>query len=306
MTRVVSLLASATETVCALGKRSLLVGRSHECDYPPEVRALPRCSDPSFAVEGTSAQIDAAVRAAAADRALSIYRVDPHKLRELRPDLILTQTQCEVCAVSLKDVEAALAAELRASCRVVALSPTRLSDVYADIARIGEAVGAKHQAADLLTKMRSRLAGLAASTRLLPKPRVAVLEWLEPIMGAGHWIPELLEAAGCADAFSVGAGRAGRWLKPAELAAFDPDLIVAAPCGFPIARTRPELSELLTRPEWSSLRAVREGRVFVGDGNEFFSRPGPRLVETAEMLAEIAHPDEMRFGHENRGWRRLA
>ena len=306
MTRVVSLLASATETVCALGKRSLLVGRSHECDYPVEVRALPRCSDPSFAVEGASAQIDRAVREAAAKQALSIYRVDEHKLRELRPDLILTQTQCEVCAVSLKDVEAALAAELRASCRVLALSPSCLADVYADIARIGQAIGAKHEAADLVTKLRGRLAGLAASTRLLPKPRVAVLEWLDPVMGAGHWIPELLEAAGAADAFGVPAGRRGPWLEPGALAALDPDVIVAAPCGFPIARTRPELSQMLALPAWSGLRAVREGRVFIGDGNEFFSRPGPRLVETAEMLAEIAHPDELKFGHEGRGWRKLA
>jgi iron complex transport system substrate-binding protein len=302
--RVVSLLASATEIVCALGKRDLLVGRSHECDYPPEVRALPRCSDPSFAVEGTSAEVDRAVKHAAKD-ALSIYRVDEHRLRELKPDLILTQTQCEVCAVSLKDVELVLSAELRRECKVLAVSPNRFLDVCDDILRIGEAIGARHEAVDLVTTMRSRLAGLSARVSLLPKPSIAVLEWLDPLMAAGHWIPELVEAAGGRDAFGA-AGKKGPWLSFDQLRAADPDVLLAAPCGFPIARTRPEFSGLLARPEWRDLRAVREGRVFVGDGNEFFSRPGPRLVETAEMLAEMLHPDEVSFGHENRGWRRVA
>lgn len=302
--RVVSLLASATEIVCALGRRELLVGRSHECDYPAEVRALPRCSDPSFAVEGTSAEIDRAVRAAARD-ALSIYRVDEHRLRELKPDLILTQTQCEVCAVSLEDVERVLSAELRRDCKVLAVAPQRFEDVREDILRIGAALGAGDEARALTSQMKSRLGGLSARVRLLPRRSAAVLEWLDPLMGAGHWIPELLEAAGGRDALGAQPGRKGAWLTFEQLRDADPDVLIAAPCGFPISRTRPEFEALLARPEWRALRAVREGRVFVADGNEYFSRPGPRLVETAEMLAEMLHPAEVSLGHENRGYRRL-
>jgi iron complex transport system substrate-binding protein len=289
--RIVSLLASATETVFALGKGRLLVGRSHECDYPPQARALPRCSEPAFAIEGTSAEIDRAVRAAAARRAaqaLSIYRVDEERLKELRPDLILTQTQCEVCAVSPKDLQASYP-----GATILALSPGRLADVYEDIERVGAAVGAANEAADLVSSMRARLASLAGRVEGLPRPRAAVLEWLDPLMSAGHWIPELVAAAGGVDAFGA-AGQKGRWLSLDDVRAADPDVLVGAPCGYPLGRSRPELQAMLARPEWAALRAVREGRVFAGDGNAYFSRPGPRLVETAEMLAAMLHPDECR------------
>lgn len=297
--RVVSLLAAATEIVHALGRGSLLVGRSHECDYPPAAAALPRCSAPSFATEGSGAEIDRAVRKRAAS-ALSMYDVDSRLLKELRPDVILTQTQCEVCAVSPKDLEAAYAGS-----KIVALSPGRLSDVYEDIARVGAALDARHEASDLVTSMKSRLAGLAGRVQLLTKPTIAVLEWLDPLMSAGHWIPELVTLAGGRDVLGAAAQK-GRWLTLDDLRAADPDVLVGVPCGYPLGKSRPELQALLAKPEWRTLRAVREGRVFAADGNAYFSRPGPRLVETAEMLAEMLHPAECSFGHENRGYRRLA
>lgn len=300
--RAVSLLASATEILCALGRREQLVGRSHECDHPDDVRRLPCCTRPAISVEGTSADIDRAVRTAARG-ALSIYQVDETLLGELRPDVVLTQTQCEVCAVSLKDVEAALAKLTRRETRVVALSPGRLQDVYDDVRRVGSAVGAEGEARALVLSMQRRLAALKASTELLSPPSVAVLEWLDPLLAAGHWIPELVMLAGGRDPFGV-VGARGPWLSLERLREADPDIIVAAPCGFPMVRTGPELRALIAASGWNDLRAVREGRVFVADGNQFFNRPGPRLVETAEILAELLHP-ELRFGHEGRGWRRL-
>ena len=300
--RIVSLLASATEIVCALGLRDTLVGRSHECDFPAAVRELPRCTDPAINVEGSSADIDRAVRAAARG-ALSIYRVDEGRLADLQPDVVLTQTQCEVCAVSLKDVEAALAKLTRRDTRVVALSPNRLEDVYDDVRRVASALGVEGHGRALILSMRRRLAALAARVELLDRPKVAVLEWLDPLLAAGHWIPELVMLAGGRDAFGV-VGARGPWLSTERLREADPDVIVAAPCGFPMVRARPELAALAATPAWRELRAVRDGRVVVADGNQFFNRPGPRLVETAEILAEILHP-ELRFGHEGAAWRRL-
>jgi iron complex transport system substrate-binding protein len=298
--RVVSLLASATETVFALGKGDVLVGRSHECDYPAEAAALRRCSKPSFDIEGTSAQIDRAVRAAAEKRAksaLSIYDVDEEALRELRPDVILTQTQCEVCAVSPKDLQGAYP-----NAEIVALHPGKLADVYADIKRIGAAVGARFEAEDLVTSMRARLAAIHSRVRGLPIESVAVLEWLDPLMSAGHWIPELVELAGGRDVFGK-AGEKGRWLTFDDLLGEDPELIVGAPCGYHLGKARPELRALAETEPWRKLRAVQEWNVFAADGNSYFSRPGPRLVETAEMLAAMLHPDEAPSGCD--GFRRL-
>ncbi len=300
--RVVSLLSSATEIVCALGLKETLVGRSHECDYPEDIRTLPRCSDPAIAVDGSSADIDRAVKTAARN-ALSIYRVDETLLAELKPDLVLTQTQCEVCAVSLKDVEAALAKLTRRETRVVALSPQRLADVYDDVRRVASALGAAGAGRALVLEMQKRLAALAARVELLERPKIAVLEWLDPLLAAGHWIPELAMIAGGRDVFGV-VGERGPWLSLERLREADPDLIVAAPCGFDMRRTQPELAALVAQPVWRELRAVRRRRVYLADGNQFFNRPGPRLVETAEILAEMLHP-ELRFGHEGKGWRQF-
>lgn len=302
--RVVSLLASATEIVCALGCEDLLVGRSHECDFPPSILHLPACSAPRIDVAGSSRDIDERVKAACRD-ALSIYAVDAEMLRALRPTVILTQTQCDVCAVSLHDVEQAVCKLLDVQPHIVALAPRLLADVWEDIRRIGTVLGAGERAERLMAHCRGRLDDLARRTaRLSERPAIACLEWIDPLMAAGNWVPELVEVAGGRNLF----GRAGRhspWMTWEELLRADPDVIAVMPCGFDMPRSRREMYLLTGRAEWSGLSAVRNGRVYLADGNQFFNRPGPRLVESAEILAEMLHPRTFEFGCRDTGWQPL-
>jgi len=297
--RIVSLIASSTEIVCALGFRDALVGRSHECDFPPDVRALPVCTEPKFNVEGTSYEIDARVKAILQE-GLSVYRVHAEVLDALRPDVIITQAQCAVCAVSLSDVEEAVKKLVRSRPTVVSLEPNCLADVWADIQRVAGGLGAPERGADLVARLGGRIDAIAARARELPRRRVACIEWIDPLMAAGNWMPELVERAGGTNLF----GRAGKhspFLDWEEVVAADPEAIVVTPCGFDLARTRAELPVLLARPGAERLR----GRIALADGNAFMNRPGPRLVESLEILAEIVHPEAFAFGHAGIGWERL-
>jgi len=298
--RVVSLIASATEIVAALGFEDRLVGRSHECDYPPGVCALPACSSSKVDVAAPSAAIDAQVRRLVTE-AVSVYRVDPELLDALAPTVIITQTQCEVCAVSLEDVERAVCELVRSAPRIVSLAPMALGDVWRDIRRVAAALGAPARADALVEALTDRLARVRRATTGSSRPTVACLEWTDPLMYAGNWVPELVEHAGGVDLFGT-AGRHSGYLRLARLVEADPDVIAVMPCGFGLERTRRELASLTARAEWTGLRAVRQGRVFVTDGNQYFNRPGPRVVESAEILAELLHPDRVDFGHEGRGW----
>ena len=304
MPRIVSLIASATEIVCALGMEDHLVGRSHECDYPESVQRLPVCTEPKFDVDGSSAEIDRRVKSVLAD-ATSVYRVHADVLRELRPDVIITQTQCEVCAVSQRDVELALSAWLEKKPRVVSLEPNALADVWNDIQRVADALQIAQRGHDLIGRLQDRLEALAERARRLEaRPTVACLEWIDPLMAAGNWAPELVDLAGGINLF----GRAGRHspvMKWEEVCARNPDVIVAMPCGLDLARTCQEMMTLAQNPHWSNLRAVQNRQVYVTDGNQYFNRPGPRLVESAEILAEIFHPDVFSFGYQGRGWQRF-
>jgi iron complex transport system substrate-binding protein len=286
--RVVSLIASATEIVCALGEGGRLVGRSHECDYPPEVGRLPALTAPKFEVGGASAEIDARVRAIVRD-GLSVYRVDGDALRALNPDVILTQDHCEVCAVSLADVEAAICTWTGRPVEVVSLRPDSLADACADIRRVAHAMGVPEAGDALVLQMQRRIANVGARVGGRPRPRVAFIEWVEPLMAGGNWMPELIEAAGGGNLFGS-AGKRSDWMQWADLAAADPDAIVVAPCGYDLARCLEELPLLEARPGWSDLAAVRAGRVYFADGNAYFNRPGPRLADSAEILAEMLHP----------------
>jgi iron complex transport system substrate-binding protein len=302
--RVVSLLASATEIVAALGAVDLLVARSHECDFPPEVAHLPAVTAAQLDTRQPSGTIDREVKALLA-RALSIYRVDGDRLRELAADLIVTQTQCEVCAVTPADVEAALGAWTGTRPRILSLAPNALTDIFADIERVAAALARPERGTALVAGLRARMDAIAtAAARLTLRPRVACLEWIEPLMAAGNWMPELVAMAGGDNLFGV-AGRHSPWMNWDELAAADPDVILVLPCGFDIARTRCELPVLTRRPEWRALRAVRDDHIFLCDGNQYFNRPGPRVVESLEILAEILHPDRFQFGHQGSGWVRL-
>lgn len=303
MPRIVSLLSSATEIVCALGAESNLVGRSHECDFPPTIRDLPQCSRPLINITGSSREIDDRVKASAR-QGLSLYDVDSQMLRLLQPDIILTQTQCEVCAVSLKDVEAALCDLLTCPAEIVSLQPNSLSDFFRDIRLVAAALGIPERGADLISQLKQRLDAIqskALTCRV--RPTVACLEWLDPLMAAGNWVPELVEIAGGANLFGT-AGEHSPWMSWEDLFAADPEMIIALPCGWDIEKATLELNSLTEHPAWNSLRAVRSNSVFVTDGNQYFNRPGPRLVESAEILAEIFHPEIFSFHHSQTGWRR--
>jgi iron complex transport system substrate-binding protein len=302
--RVVSLIASATEIVCALDCEDLLVARSHECDWPAEITRLPQASRPSFITKGGSRAIDLAVKDRLA-KALSIYEVDAELLKRLRPDVILTQTQCQVCAVTPGDVERAVCELADHKVRVVALEPNRLGDVWEDFRRVAEALGVPERGEALIARLRRRVLEIGVRAAKLDKPGVATIEWIDPLMAAGNWMPELIELAGGTPVFGE-AGKHSPWMQWDDLVRKDPDVLLISPCGFGIARTREELPLLEKRAGWSELGAVRENRVYLADGNAYFHRPGPRLVESLEILAEILHPDAFRFGHEGAGWTRVA
>lgn len=299
--RIVSLIASATEIICALGYEDQLVGRSHECDYPPSVGRLPACSTSKVDVEAASRAIDEQVRQIVMD-GLSIYRVDPDLLNELAPTVIVTQTQCEVCAVSLKDVERAVCDLVSSQPRVVSLEPMALDDIWRDIRTVAASLGTPSRGQELVNELTGRLERIQAHTSALPaRPSIACIEWIDPLMTAGNWVPELVDCAGGTNVFGT-AGRHSRYLDIEELAAADPDVIAIMPCGFDIERSCREMSPLVSHPAWSPLTAVRTGRVVMTDGNQYFNRPGPRVVESAEILAELLHPDRCDFGRSEKGW----
>ncbi len=300
--RVLSLIASATEIVCALGCEGQLVGRSHECDFPLSIKSLPICTEPKFEVAGSSAEIDARVKDLLRD-ALSVYRVDTERLRALAPDVIVTQSQCDVCAVSLKDVESALCQiGSPPGARIVSLLPNALDDIWQDISRVAAALGVAARGEALIASAQKRMSDISiASAKLPSRPTVACIEWIEPLMAAGNWMPELVEMAGGVNLFGL-AGKHSPWMTWAELREKDPDVIVVLPCGFDIARTSSEMSLLEKQPGYSLLAAVRSGQVFVADGNQYFNRPGPRVVESLEIMAEMVHPQHFHFGHEGEGF----
>jgi iron complex transport system substrate-binding protein len=298
--RIISLLPSATEIVAALGFRDHLVGRSHECDFPPGVEELPICSSTKIPVHGTSYEIDERVKEIVAE-GLSVYRVDVDRLRELRPDFILTQTQCAVCAVTPRDLEQALCTWTGAQPAVVALEPNNLNDVWNDIRRVGDALGVLPRAEELIGALTKRLSAIHAEARELSRPTVAAIEWLGPLMAGGNWMPELIEIAGGRSLFAQ-PGEHSPWLEWGSLIEADPEVILLLPCGFKIAQTLRDLNLLTENPAWAKLRAVKQGRVYAIDGHHFFNRPGPRLVESAEIAAEILHPGRFRFGHRETGW----
>jgi iron complex transport system substrate-binding protein len=299
--RIVSLIASATEIIWALGQGKQMVGRSHECDHPSAVLQLPALTAPKFNLDGPSSEIDRRVREIVR-LGLSVYRVDGEALRALRPDLIITQDHCEVCAVSRQDVEAAVRDWTQTDVAIVSLRPTDLSDVFVDIATVAEAISAAAAGQSVVAEMKRRLDGIADRAASLQKPRVAFIEWGEPLMSGGNWMPTLIEIAGGNNLFGLPGGKS-EVLAWSEVVAADADVIVIAPCGFTLEQSLAEHAQLQRNPHWSSLKAVREQHVYCGDGNAFFNRPGPRLVETAEILAECLHPTVFKFGHQNRGWR---
>ena len=287
--RIASLLPSATEIVCALGLADRIVGVSHECDYPAEIVGRPILTEPKIDPRGTSAALDAAVRRLVRD-GLSVYRINEEALQAANPDVIVTQEQCEVCAVSFGEVQEAAREWLHAGVEIVSLNPNRLEDIFTDIGRGAAAVQAVEAGDELVARMRARLESIRARTRdVHSRPRVACIEWIEPLMAAGNWVPELIElGGGTCDWVPPGAG--SRTVTWEDLAAYEPDVVIVMPCGFELEQTRAELPRLTAHPLWRTLPAVRNGRAYSVDGNAYLNRPGPRIVESAELVAGLVQP----------------
>lgn len=302
--RLLPLISSATEIVHALGLGEFQVGRSHECDYPSSVVSLPVCTRPAIPVSGSSREIDRLVKERVA-AAVSVYEVDSALIESLRPTHIFTQTQCKVCAVSLDDVERAFKEQIGITARIVSLEPYALADLWRDIGRIAKACGCIKRGYELNVALQAKMCAIAErASAARRRPTVAALEWLDPLMAGGNWVPELIGMAGGINLFGL-AGEHSPWMEWQQVTASDPDVIVALPCGFDLARTRNEMHWLTDRPEWNRLKAVQTGRVFICDGNQFMNRPGPRLLESLQAFTEMLHPELFEPMLEGVAWERL-
>jgi iron complex transport system substrate-binding protein len=285
-TNAVSLLPSATEMLYSVGVEP--VGVSHECDYPPEAREKPSVTTTRVSGEGTSAEINEKVEKAVEEG--GVYDVDTAKLEELEPDVILTQAVCDVCAVG-DDVVREAVELIDSSPRVVSLHSHSLEGVLDDILTVGEAVESKEAAREAVENLRGRIATLRERTADLRAERTVVLDWLDPPMVSGHWVPELVEIAGGTYPLAE-AGDASTPREWDEIVAAEPETLVAAPCGFELEQTVRNFDEIADLEGWRDLPAVERGRAYAADGHNYFNRPGPRLVDTAEILACALHPDE--------------
>ncbi|TVR36386.1 MAG: cobalamin-binding protein, partial [Balneolaceae bacterium] len=302
--RIVSLLPSTTEIVSALGMEKYLVGRSHECDYPASITSLPVLTKPKYITNGKSRDIDKQVKSLL-EKGLSVYEVDAELLAELKPDVILTQDHCEVCAVSLPEVEAAVQTWTgNQKTHVVSVSPTDLNGIYQSILKIGEALQKKSNAQSLVDEMKERLEIIRSTVSGKVRKKVVSIEWIDPLMTAGNWIPELVEIAG-GDHLLAEPGEHSPWIDWKDILEADPDLIVIMPCGYSFKQTAEEVPLLTSRDEWSELKAVKEKNVYLLEGNQYFNRPGPRIFESTRILAEILHPDHFKPTLKETGWKRL-
>ncbi len=285
--------------MCALGQKDVLVGRSHECDFPPFVKRLPACTKPTIDVNAASGRIDEQVRSHLSN-GLSLFEVDMDLIQRLTPDIIIAQSHCDVCAVSQKEIEKKLGQN--GPLKIISLQQNELSDLWKAIEEISEALGVAPEGKKRINLSRQKMDTIAQKTAALgSKPRIAMIEWIDPLMASGNWIPELVERAGGTNLFGK-KGELSRVIGYEELVKSAPDIILFLPCGFNIERTRDELEPFSSKPGWFDLKPVQLNQVFLADGNHFFNRPGPRLVDSLEILAEVIHPDEFDFGHKNSGW----
>ena len=287
--RIVSLLPSATEMICALGLRDQLVGVTHECDFPESVIALPRVTSKVIPYDAGSAQIDALVRDQTRNRT-ALYELDVPALKALRPDLIVTQALCDVCAVDETEVREAVRS-MEWAPKVINLEPMSLGDVFECMLKVAHAAGATDQGDTAIAELIRRTERVAERCRRLPAhPSVVFLEWIDPLFCGGHWNPELVQLAGGRELIGK-AGTRSRRIEWAELRHADPDVLFIACCGFSAERASTDVPLLKRKPGWDEMKAVKRNRVVVADGSAYFNRPGPRLVDSLEMMAATLHPD---------------
>ncbi|MBE9585594.1 cobalamin-binding protein [Mucilaginibacter sp. JRF] len=299
--RIISLLPSATEIICALGLEQNLVGRSHECDYPESIQNLPVCTEANIPDGLSSGEIDSKVKEILND-ALSLYTVKKDVIRELQPDIVITQDQCDVCAVSLPKIQQALQDHLDKPAQIISLQPNSIDDMLADIKRVSSTLNVADAGDALIEDLEERINIIRHKLKFIDaKPTVACIEWLDPLMVSGNWIPELVSIAGGKPVLAD-AGKHSPYVDWDDIRLADPDVIVLMPCGFSIDRTMREISLLLDKPGFAELKAIKNNRLYIADGNQYFNRPGPRLVDSLEIMAEIINPKQFIFGFEGNGW----
>lgn len=301
--RIVSLLPSTTEIICELGFEDQLVGRSHECDQPESIKDLPALTDSSVKNTGNSAEIDQNIKSLL-ENGLSIFNVNAELLAEIKPDIVFTQDHCEVCAVSLDDVKSAVRKTCSKDTEVVSLSPANLSEVYQSFKIIGQTLDAEAKANQLVEELKLRMEIIRNTVIGEPVKRVACLEWIDPLMTGGNWIPELLEIVGAEYLLSE-PGKHSPWIQWDDVVAENPDVILVMPCGYDIDQTTDEIHLLTQKENWTSIKAVQNNEVYILDGNRYFNRPGPSIFESTRILAEILHPNLFKPVHYENGWIRF-
>ncbi len=302
MKKIVTLIPSATEIVAFLGKKDLIVGRSHECDYPKDLSRIIKLTSPKINVEGKSGEIHKQINEIL-ENSLSVYKVDIKELKKLEPDIVVTQAHCEVCAVSLSEVEEIVTKHLNEKTKIISLQPNTLSEVFDDIRKVAKGLNLDQKTSENLIKpLEQRVKNIQIKSLKQKKRTVACIEWIEPLMAAGNWIPEMVKISGGEDIFGK-SGKDSHWIRFDEIKSYDPEIIIFLPCGYNIEKTKDEVENLLIKEnKWSNLKAFKDKEFFVVDGNQFFNRPGPRLVESLEIFAEIIHPNLFNFNHKQSGW----
>lgn len=302
--RIVSLLPSTTEIAAALGFTESLVGRSHECDFPERVRTLPVLTKPKYPGQTDSAATDREVKNLL-EQGLSVYEVDADRLAELKPDIILTQDHCEVCAASLADVTEALRSYTDSeSVEVISVSPVSLQGIFDSFQMIGDALDAGDNAQLLVHEIRERLDIIRNTVHGEPEKSVVTIEWIDPLMTAGNWIPEITGIAG-GEHLIAEPGKHSPWLQWKTVLECNPDVLLIMPCGYSFDQTSRELHLLTEKPGWDELKAVQKGEIYLLEGNQYFNRPGPRIFDSTRILAEILHPELFESVHEGSGWKQF-
>ena len=301
-TKIVTLIPSATEIVAFLGQKDSIIGRSHECDFPKDLSKIIKLTEPKINVEGTSGEIHKQIEVIL-EKSLSVYKVHVDELKNLSPDFIITQSHCEVCAVSFSEVENITKKHLGKNTEIISLQPNKLQEVFDDIRRVAKSLNIDNDHNNkLINNLEIRLENIKKKTQKLKKPKILCVEWIDPLMAAGNWMPEMTKIAGGEDILGK-IGLDSHWIKFEDILNQDPEFIVFIPCGFDLKKTNDEVKKLLnTNNDWKKLKAFNNKNLYITDGNQYFNRPGPRLIDSVEILAEIFHSDVFNFGHKNKGW----
>ena len=302
MEKIVTLIPSATEIVAFLGKKNLIVGKSHECDYPKDLNKIKKLTSPKINIYGTSREIHNQITLIL-ENSLSVYKVDVSELKKLDPDVVVTQAHCEVCAVSFSEVKEIVTNHINKKTKIISLQPNTLEDVFDDINRVAKGLNIDEiTTKNLIKPLKERVKNIQTKSLKQKKKTIACIEWIDPLMAAGNWIPEMVKISGGEDIFGK-SGKDSHWVKFDEIQRYNPEIIIFLPCGYNIEKTQQEVKNLFTLDsKWSELNAFLNKKIYIVDGNQFFNRPGPRLVESLEIFAEIIHPELFNFNHNQDGW----